>query len=146
MPTIVDLLGAEDPGEMHGTSLRDVLEGNQDQIRPIAITTPSLAHDPNGGIPSTITDGEWTLFYSGDPEAPHISHETRTVDSMAHDVRVLEDLVNEPALYHMPSDPQQQDDVIDQHRSEAERLHGAHVEFLEKLGMGEEYLRYRRRL
>jgi len=146
MPTIVDLLGAEDPGTMQGTSLRRVLEGEQEQIRPLAISTPSLAHDPNVGIPSAITDGEWTLFYSGDREAPRVSHKTRSVDDMAHEVKVLEELVTDPALYHLPSDPQQEDNVIREHYAEAERLHGAHVEFLEELGMAEEYLRYRRRL
>ena len=65
---------------------------------------------------------------------------------MTHEVRVLEELVTDPTLYHLPSDPQQRDDVIDEHHSEAERLHSAHVEFLEELGMAEEYLRYRRRL
>jgi len=65
---------------------------------------------------------------------------------MAHEVRVFKELVKDPALYHLPSDPQQQDNVIGEHYAEAERLHGTHVEFLEKLGMAEEYLRYRRHL
>jgi len=146
MPTIIDLMDAENPRTMHGTSLRSIMQGDIQQIRPIAITSPSLAHDPNAGIPTTISDGEWSLIYSGSPDAPRVSHHTKAVDNISLSLRALEEMAEEPILYHLPSDPGQQKNVIDENQAVAERLHRACVELLEQVGMEEAYLRHRRHL
>ena len=61
-------------------------------------------------------------------------------------MRVLEEMAGKPALYHLPSDPGQHNSVIDDNEAAANRLHAAYVQFLEELGMAEQYLRHRRTL
>lgn len=145
MPTILELLDVADPGTTHGHSLAGVMTRGEAHPRQVAIVSPALNHDPNAGIASTITDGEWTLIYSGSPDSPVTSHGTRAVDSIERDTSAAEG-VPAPQLYHLPSDPAQEQDVCAQHRDAAERLHAAHVAMLEEIGMREEYLQYRRQL
>ncbi|MGC9320095.1 MAG: sulfatase, partial [Armatimonadota bacterium] len=43
MPTILELLGAEAPESVQGTSLVPVMQGGRDHTRTLAVSTPSLA-------------------------------------------------------------------------------------------------------
>jgi len=146
MPTILDLCGAEIPDTVQGTSLLPVMRGERAETRPLAISTPPLCHDPNGGRPTTITCGEWSLIYYGNPDTPLMRHLTAAVDSIERPAVVPTEKVPEPELYHLPSDPGQKRNVISENRGVAEQLHRMHVEFLERLGMEERFLRHRRRL
>jgi arylsulfatase A-like enzyme len=145
-PTICELLGVEIPTSFQGTSLVPVMEGRKRQTRPLAISTPSLAHDPNGGRPTTITMGEWALVYAGNPDAPLLASLTAAVDHVERPAIVPAGQVPPPELYNLREDPGMTRNVIAQHRAVAEKLHRAHVRLLSELGMDEAYLRHRRQL
>ena len=146
MPTIVEFAKAEDPGTMQGLSLLPVLTGSKQKVRDLAITTPSLAHDPNAGRPTTITRGDWSLIYFGSPGAPLVGHTTLTVDGLPRSLDAMTSLVPPPELYNLKDDLGQKRNVIKQHPQVASRLHAAHVRMLEQLGMEERYLQHRREL
>ena len=145
-PTILDLLGVEIPDTMQGMSLLPLMEGRSRRTRPLTITTPSLAHDPNAGIPTTITMGEWALVYHGSPDAPLVRHLTAAVDHVERPAKLPTDAVPPPELYNLREDPNMTRNVIRKHRDVAERIHAAHVRFLRKLGMPDEYLQHRTKL
>jgi arylsulfatase A-like enzyme len=146
MPTILDSLGVEIPSTVQGMSLLPLMEGKSSRTRPLAITTPSLAHDPNGGIPSTITMGDWALVYSGNPDAPLTSHLTAAVDHVFRPTRVPKDRVPEPEVYNLKDDPGMVKNVYKKNRDVAARLHRAHVRFLESLNMQQAFLVHRTKL
>ena len=120
MATILDLAGAQAPEGIHGRSLLPVLRGEREAVRSLAVSSPKLAEDPDTIVYSTITDGEWTLIYGGEAV--------------------------QAELYHLPSDPHQEWNLISQNRDVAERLHREYVRFLEELDTDEERLRTRRRI
>ena len=71
-------------------------------------------------LPSTVTDGEWTLISS---------------------------VKGEPIeLYHLPSDPRQERNVASAHQDVVRELHARTIAFLEKAGTSERLLGPRRRL
>lgn len=146
MPTVLDLMNVEPPDTVQGTSLVPVMRGEQRMTRPFAISTPSLNVSPSGGRPTTITRGEWSLIYWGDPDGDLMAHLTRNVDGVERPAGVPTDSVPEPELYHLPTDPVQRYNVYAENRDIATRLHSEHVRFLEGLGMDEQFLRHRRRL
>jgi arylsulfatase A-like enzyme len=146
MPTILELTGAPDPGTMNGASLLPVMSGERESNRDIAITTASLAHDPNGGRPVTITKGDWCLVHFGSPDAPSVSHVTNIVDDTARQAVVVGEKIPAAELYNLRDDPGQQKNVIGEHPDVAQKLHAEHIRMLEELGMEERYLQHRREL
>jgi arylsulfatase A-like enzyme len=141
-PTVLDFLGVTEPGTTNGASLLPLIEGKRRCNRDLAITSPSLAHDPNGGIPTTITSEEWSLVYFGDPAGPAAQYTTRAVDSLTRQTE--EFAVPPPELFHLPSDPNMERNVADEHADVARDLVARHVKMLEGLGCDEAYLRHRR--
>ena len=148
LPTIVALTGADHPGTMNGHSLLPLMEAKGRPVRRLCITTPSLAHSPNTGEPTTITMGEWSLIYSGDPAGDGERHVTRAVDGIARAAGAADGppVSTRPELYHLPTDPGQRRNVIRKHPEVARKLHAAHLRMLEELGMEEQFLRHRRTL
>jgi arylsulfatase A-like enzyme len=133
MPTILDLAGVDVPESVQATSLVPLIQGEVERIRDFAITswplyvpgqTIRVVDDLQRGVveplPSTVTDGEWTLHYA---------------------------VAGEPVeLYHTASDPAQQVDVFRDNESIARDLHSTFVKFLEEMGTDEERIAPRRRL
>lgn len=145
-PTIYELLGVTPPDTVQGQSLVPLMEGKAFRPRPVTITTPSLAHDPNGGIPTTIAAGDWALVYYGSPDAPLARHLTAAVDHVERPAIVPTESVPPPELYNLRDDPGMTRNVFRSNRQVAEKLHRAHVKLLERVGMPEEYLQYRRKI
>lgn len=133
MPTILDLAGVEVPDYVQGSSLVPLLRGDEERIHDFVVTSWPL-YNPGQKIrvvddlhrrvmeplPSTITDGEWTLLYAVEGEPVE--------------------------LYHTASDPRQQEDVFGQNEPIARDLHGKFVKFLEEMGTEEGHITPRRRL
>ena len=137
MPTLLEVAGASDPGTMHGHSLAPLLAGEDRELRPVAVSSWAIIHQPLAGRarsgdpytwfreawrfkPSTVTDGEWALICG------------------ARDVR--------PELYHLPSDPGQEHNVLSRHRAQAERLQQGYLALLEAVGTAPDFVERRRRL
>jgi arylsulfatase A-like enzyme len=133
MPTILELAGVEVPDDVQGSSLMPLLHGNTGPIHDFVVTSWAL-YNPGQTIrvvddlersvvehlPSTITDGQWTLLYAVEGEPVE--------------------------LYRTAVDPAQQENVFEQNLSIARELHGKFVEFLEGVGTDEDYITPRRRL
>jgi len=145
MPTILELAGAEDPGTMHGRSLLPLLRGEKQALREYAVSSWPIIHGP-GARRSTITTREWTLIYGGRWVDSGETAETALVDSIRRRERLKGGSDVRPELYHLPSDPEQCENVFDKHREVAEQLHREYVQFLESIGTPEEHLQYRREL
>jgi len=146
MPTILDLCGVKEPGTMNGGSLVPILSGKRRSIRNFAVTTPSLAHDPNVGRQTTITAGDWSLIYSGNPGGPVAEHPTAIVDSVVRPARVGPGGVEKPALYNLKQDPGQKRNILARNRAAARKLHRMFIRFCEQLEMSDDFLQHRREL
>jgi arylsulfatase A-like enzyme len=133
MPTVLGLFGAPIPDTVQAPSLTPLFDGTQDKIHDFVITSWPL-HEPGFAIrvvddvertaaqvlPSSVTDGEWTLIAS---------------------------VKGEPIeLYHLPSDPRQESNVASAHQDVVRELHAKTIAFLEKAGTSERLLGPRRRL
>jgi arylsulfatase A-like enzyme len=133
MPTILELAGVEVPEYVQGASLVRLLRGDTEPLHDFVVTSWPL-YNPGQRIrvvddlersvmeplPSTITDGRWTLLYAVEGEPVE--------------------------LYHKASDPGQQENVFRQNESIASELHGKYVALLEEVGTDEGHIAPRRRL
>jgi len=137
MPTFLELAGAPDPGTVHGRSLVPILEGKVDQFWDFTVTSPTIIRGAGGGVRATITTDEWAFICAGKPPARE-EYVTREVDGLAKRVRAEEAASSE--LYHLPTDPHQEQDVIAEHPDVAAELRARFVHFLKKLGTKEEYV------
>ncbi|MBE9566802.1 MAG: sulfatase, partial [Proteobacteria bacterium] len=146
MPTLLELAEIEAPETVQGRSLVPVLRGEQEEHRPLALTSPSLIHGPRAQQFTTITDGEWSLIYPGARVEVGGEAESRMVDSIGRAYKALYKGARGPQLYHLPSDPKQEKNIFGENREVARRLHAEHVRLLEDLDTPEEYLENRREL
>jgi arylsulfatase A-like enzyme len=111
-PTITELLGVEDDGDVHGRSLAPILRGEADSHREFAFSSGFIPEDRpqlKTRVAVNSEDG-WALHFH--PEY-------------------------EPELYHMPEDPGEESNIIADHRDQADRLHTAFLDFLRELDASE---------
>ena len=127
LPSILECMDIPTPAQVEGTSFWPLVTGEADAIHGYAFSNrfPSKSGDPtytpvegaafDGWVgsdrivePATVTDDEWACIC-----AP------RGLPS---------------ELYHLPSDPDQKNNLVDQHPEVAERMYGAWVEFLRAHG------------
>jgi arylsulfatase A-like enzyme len=125
LPTILEFLGIAPPAAAEGRSLWPLIDGRAAAIRPYAFSGrfsrsagDAVARDAAGfdgwaggdqvGEPVTVTSEEWAL--------------------------VCPPGVAGRELYHLPTDPQQEHNVIAAHPSVAQAMHRALVEFLQASG------------
>jgi arylsulfatase A-like enzyme len=133
MPTILELAGVEVPESVQSASLVPLLGGEKAGLHELVVTswplynlgeTTRVVDDLARGVveplPSTITDGEWSLIYA------------------------IEGAPVE--LYHTAVDPGQTENVFSENKSIASDLHAGFVGFLEELGTDESRLAPRRHL
>ncbi|MBI3969705.1 MAG: sulfatase [Chloroflexi bacterium] len=135
MPSILEVLGVPAPEgqRLHGRSFVPALQGDSAGGRDIAVTSmPLTSPGEVVGVvdsvyrnvvqyqPATVSTAEWTLLYAARGEAAE--------------------------LYHLPTDPQQRENVAGHHPGVVEDLHRAYVALLEAAGAAEEYLAPRRDL
>ena len=108
-PTVLELAGAEIPGEVHGKSLTPIIKGEVGGVHDCVVTSSPLFNvgehtkavdaisrmvvEPS---PSTITTKDWALLYASEGEPVE--------------------------LYHLTSDPGQEKNLFDERRDVAEGL------------------------
>jgi len=118
MPTILEWAGANDPGTMQGVSLastiEDVAGSSHTPAHTSVISARALSIGQSANPRCTVTDGEWTLIHGG----AHIESE----------------------LYHLPDDPRQQTNLLNDQCDVARSLHADLVAFLESIGTSEGYI------
>ena len=116
MPTVLDILGLEIPEVVEGQSLLPMVKDTSTKGREFVISTHPFANpgiiirSVDGqaretiGSDTTVTTDEWALLYSREP--------------------------GESWLYHLPSDPKQEKNVIAEHPEVAKELHQMLVRFI----------------
>lgn len=111
MPTLLDLAGVAAPPGLHGHSLVPLLRGEErGWRRRAAISGTDLTRgEGKSGPKVTVTDPEWSLLLGADGHCA-------------------------PELYHRPSDPGQQENVIGAHAEVAVGLHKELMAFLREVG------------
>ncbi len=143
MPTILDLLGVPSPKPVQAHSIFK-------KKRDFVICSPTISHPglelPHPTTRSSIYRGDWLLVYGPQVDAVKDQETTQMVDSMLRKVRTLEKGPIRPALYHLPSDPRCQRNVLGRHRDVARKLHQRYVAFLEEMNVPERHLRFFRHL
>ena len=110
-PTILDVFNTEHSGPVEGNSLLPIVLDGGDQNHDYAITHGAWVGgwSPDGGNPQgQVTDGEWTLL--------------------------LENQGPPNKLYHLPSDPGQNENRFDSSADEVRRLYDAFLNFIGQNG------------
>lgn len=134
MPTILELAGVGIPGDVQSSSLLPLIDGTAERLHDLVVTSSPLhvgdlfnikivddvARMVAETLPSTITTDEWAMISS------------------------IEGAPVE--LYHLPSDPQQQTNVVEAKREIARDLQARFIAFLEKLGTDASLLAPRRKV
>jgi arylsulfatase A-like enzyme len=133
--TVLDLLGVQKPPSIEGASLVPLLEGRASKIKEIAIGSPTLLQNtetpPSPADRSSITDGEWLLIFGCHLGETAREQYTASVDSIVRKVKELQGEIH-PELYNLKRDPKCEKDLFSSEHAVAERLHAAHIEFLER--------------
>lgn len=143
MPTFLDIAQAPDPGTMQGRSLLSLIEGKADSasvssLHEFAVTSPSIIEGAGGGERATITTSEWSFICAGHPLVPE-EYVTLAVDGLPKTIQPGG--VQMPSeLYHLPSDPHQEHDVIGDHPEVAAELRTRYVAFLTELDTNEAFI------
>jgi len=147
MPTILELTGVKDPGTMHGKSLMPLINREKESLRNCAVSSWSLIFGPRTWRPATITTKEWALIYGGKVglEGSRVGTESQpitvsAVDGLVRRVIEAEEVRKENELYHLPSDPKQEKNVLTKNMDVAKRLHAEYFNFLKSVNTPEECL------
>jgi len=117
MPTVLDILGQDIPDVVEGQSLLPMMKDTSLKGRDFVVSTHPFANigqvtravDGRERImtersDTTITTDEWSLLFNPEP--------------------------GNSWLYHLPSDPEQENNVIDTHPEVAKELHQLLVKFM----------------
>ena len=121
MPTVLDVMGQEVPAQVDGRSLLSMIQDTNLKGREFVISagpfsnpadTASLVDSQTrldtAGSDTTVTTDEWSLLYS---------------------------VTGAPLLYHLPSDPQQEKNIISQRSEVAGELHQLLVKFMDETNL-----------
>jgi len=117
MPTVLDIMGQEVPAEVEGQSLLPMMRDTNLKGREFAVSAHPFSN-PNTIVravdgqarlvtqysDATVTTDEWSLLYNVEP--------------------------GESWLYHLPSDPKQEKNVINERPEVAHELHQLLVKFM----------------
>ena len=132
MPTVLDLMGVEIPLIVEGHSLVPMMKDKNLKGREFVISTQPFSNAgtiirsvdglqrESTGSDTTITTDEWSLLYSIEP--------------------------GQSWLYHLPSDPKQQKNVINENTTVAHDIHQKFIEFMKQTNLSHELLEPRLKL
>jgi len=127
MPTVLDIMNVNIPVQVKGKSLLPMLKDTSKKGRDYVISTIPFRNPSENvrlvdgqtrisetGSDTTITTEEWSLLYHPDP--------------------------GRSFLYHLPSDPKQEKNVISEQPEVARKLHQYLVEFMKENNVAKELL------
>jgi arylsulfatase A-like enzyme len=134
LPSILEFMGVSVPAQVEGRSFWPLVAGDGTRLHDFAFSNrfPSRSGDP------TYTAVEGAAFDGWVGSDRIVEPATVTDDEWAY-ICAPQGLPSE--LYHLPSDPDQEHDVIDAHPEIAGRMHEAWVAFMEEHGASEARLR-----
>ncbi len=130
MPTVLDIMGQDIPEVVQGRSLYPAMQDPRRGGRDFVISTIPFANPGDrvrsvdnvsrpltSGLVTTVTGGEWSLLFSVEP--------------------------GQSELYHLPTDPRQQNNVIHQNREVARDLHRSLLGFMRENNVASSLIRPR---
>lgn len=131
MPTVLDIFAKKKPDWVDGVSLlpamRDpgAVRGRDFAVSTIPFANPgdrvrsvdNVSRPLTAGLVTTVTAGEWSLLYSVEPGMSE--------------------------LYHLPSDPGQERNVISANATTARGIHGYLVKFMNDIKLPEQLMKPR---
>ena len=130
MPTVLDITGQDIPEVVQGRSLYPAMKDPRREGRDFVISTIPFANPGDrvrsvdnvsrpltSGLVTTVTGGEWSLLFSVEP--------------------------GQSELYHLPTDPRQQNNVIHQNREVARDLHRSLLGFMRENNVASSLIRPR---
>ncbi len=136
LPTLLDLIGGEIPDRVQGESFAAVLRGETDIHREMALSLPTLIHGGAARATITATTQEWSYICSGEPLDARAQAYSWAVDGIRKPIDTEE--VGGDELYHLRSDPGQQDNLIGKHPDVACDLRASIQSRLRELGTAPE--------
>ena len=140
-PTILELLGVALPERFQGHSLVAAMSGSSAGTRQLAVASPTIAGPhlltAHPAARATVTDGRWLLICG--PSAPAGEELTAMVDSIGRRIEVLDPTTLVPRVFDLAADPGCERDLLSDStgRAEANRLHRAFLDLLERAGVSE---------
>lgn len=146
MPTVLDFFGIEIPQSVQGHSLMPIVNQEQEQVRSMCISSPTISgakvNVPHPANRLSMVSGEWSLVFGSQATDVDESEYTHMVDSIRRRIKMLEPPPILPELYHLPSDPTCNRNVITKHYDVAKRLHRELLQFLRENGVEPRHLQY----
>ena len=138
--TILDLAGLGKVNRVQGESLVPLIEGKVDEIRDIAISTPSLIRGVKAGLRVTITSDEWSLILASEkvPKELEKVEYTMIVDGIPRKLKPFGRIESE--LYNLRKDPKQENNILEIRKDIAKELYKKYIEFIKELGVSQTYL------
>ena len=132
------------PQAIHGKSLLPLMHGEVAKLRDIVVSSSTLVHNsPILAKSAIVTDDGWCLHYSGLYDSIDRDAKLWLVKMIAPEAMRIP---TAPALFHLPSDPCEEHDVVGSNEGLARDIHARYVAWLEALGTPERHLAGRRRL
>ena len=132
------------PELIHGRSLLPLMRGETTMHRDIAVCSNTIIqHTPILAKSAVVTEDGWCLHYAG--KYDDVRSDAKMFISKLIDP-ALARVPTAPALFHLPSDPDEEHDVYEDHRALAADIHRRYVAWLEEVGTPEVHMAGRRRL
>jgi arylsulfatase A-like enzyme len=132
------------PDQIHGHSLLPLMNGEAKSIRDIAVCSNTLIHDtPILSKSAIVTEDGYCLHYAGayeQTEQGGAMYISKLIDANVSRTST------EPMLFHLPSDPHEQHDLMGSNEALARDIHARYVKWLEAAGTPEKFLAGRRNL
>jgi arylsulfatase A-like enzyme len=131
---------------LHGKSLIPLMNGKKERIHDMIVSAFPLTHGTPSLDKSTITTEEWSLHVCGIPKDPGVEKVPPADLPYGNKPSDYQPGEKNAALFHLPTDPTQQHDVISDQTAVAKELHARYVSSLEAWGLSEERLKLNRKL
>jgi arylsulfatase A-like enzyme len=125
-PTLCTMAELQAPNGLHGRSFAPVIAAPERAHREFAISGRNL-DDHWGTVPASVTDGTWSLQYWPNKDLSYRGHPVRQ-ETYAN-TGMPERRVDE--LFDLRVDPDQADNILQDHPQEAARLHAALRELID---------------
>ena len=133
-----------EPETIHGKSLLPVMRGQTTRHRDLAVCSNTIIqHTPILAKSAIVTEDGWCLHYAG--KYDDVRSDAKMFISKLIDP-TLARVPTAPALFHLPSDPDEEHDLIADNAELAADIHQRYVAWLEAAGTPEAHLAGRRRL
>jgi arylsulfatase A-like enzyme len=133
-----------EPDSLHGKSILPVMNGEQETLRNIAVSSNTMIHhSPILARCSIVTADGWCLLYSGDYGDEKTEGTVATLPLVSPDGAQV---TSAPALFYLPDDPNEENNLIDEKREIAEKIHAEYYQWLKEVQTPETHLKGRKNL